>query len=112
MRRTFCDRCGAQCVNTTGHVGGYVEHTTSQGQQVGTDELVPGDLCKDCTTAVIEFIGLKVVPREMEKQLQNTFDGGMHGRGDFDSITVHGGHYTGPADVPDTGIGDDHERPG
>lgn len=98
MRRTFCDRCGGECVNTTGHFGGHVEHTTRQGEQVGFDEMPSVDLCRDCTAAVAEFAGLKVTPRELGKDgpgFSNTFEGGPVPS--FDTVTVHGGaHYVGP----------------
>ena len=91
MRRTFCDRCGGECVNTTGHLSGHVEHTTKRGEQVGFDEMPSVDLCKDCTTAVIEFAGLKVRPRELEKDGPG-FSAMMIGN-------TGGPHYVGPADV-------------
>ena len=108
VRKTFCDRCGAECVNTTGHFGGHVEHTTSKGETVGIDEIEPMHLCNACIDVAQALLGFRIRPQEMEKPLQNMFEGGMHGR-DFDSITVHGGHYMGPADA---GTGDDHERAG
>jgi hypothetical protein len=94
MRKTFCDRCGAECTNTTGHIGGHIEHTTSQGETVGIDEIASADLCRGCINDAVKFFHLKVMPQEMEKLVHNTFDGGAV-RG-FDNITVSDAHYVGP----------------
>ena len=67
MRKTFCDRCGAECINTTGHIGGHIEHSTRAGETVGVDELMSSDLCKTCTEATVKFLGLVLRPRELEK---------------------------------------------
>lgn len=70
MRKTFCDRCGAWCVNTTAHFGGHVEHTTSKGETVGIDEIESLDLCKACIEAAREFLGLKIYPQEKPMQME------------------------------------------
>jgi hypothetical protein len=62
VRKTFCDRCGAECVNTIGRIWGSVDHQTKAGEHVGNDELRPTDLCKACMDWVVEALGLKLVP--------------------------------------------------
>lgn len=96
MRKTFCDRCKAECVNTVGRFNGYVEHTTSGGEQVGMDEMKQVELCRICTNIACELLGIILQPRELEKALENTYEGGA-ARG-FDNITVSDGdaHYVGP----------------
>jgi hypothetical protein len=66
MRKTFCDRCGTQCVNVTIHLNGAVSHTTNQGEIVGTDEIRPFEVCKNCFTLLQELLGLTVVPQERD----------------------------------------------
>lgn len=56
MQKTFCDRCGGECVNfyVSLHASGYA--TTSRGQIA--DELYsPGQvqICRACTDALREF---------------------------------------------------------
>jgi hypothetical protein len=47
-KRTFCDRCEAQCVNTTVAVQVTTIHHTKDGQYVGTDEHNPVEICLNC----------------------------------------------------------------
>ncbi len=69
MRRTFCDRCGGECVNTVGHLYGVIEHLTSGGEQVGQDELKPVDLCHSCIRLGAAQFGMVAQPRELEKPM-------------------------------------------
>jgi hypothetical protein len=65
MRKTFCDRCGEQCVNTIVHLYGTVEHQTNQGEQVGGDDIKQVELCNRCFKLVQELVSLTVRPQEM-----------------------------------------------
>ncbi len=66
MRRTFCDRCGAQCVNTTVRLHGAIEHSTSAGEQVGYDEIRPVEVCAACYRLVKKLLGLEEIPQERD----------------------------------------------
>lgn len=66
MRKTFCDRCGVQCVNTVVHLHGAIEHTTSRGENVGHDEIRPVELCDGCYGLVKELVGLTEIPQERD----------------------------------------------
>lgn len=80
MRKTFCDRrrpdgsrCGAECVNWTLDLNGAVTHTTSDGKQVGYDNLKGAQLCKACGDELIDQFGLELAPdeaAEMERALR------------------------------------------
>jgi len=48
MKKTFCDRCGKQCVNTTVVISVRVVHHTKTGEYVGDDEHKPIEVCTDC----------------------------------------------------------------
>lgn len=48
MQKTFCDRCGKPCVNLVVYVGVHERHTTADGEEVGTDEYRPQELCGEC----------------------------------------------------------------
>lgn len=52
MRKTFCDRCGGECVNRTVIVSVAEQHTTAAGEPVATDEWRPVELCGPCGDAV------------------------------------------------------------
>lgn len=56
MKRTFCDRCGKQCVNTTISVRIETLHHTSAGEFVGEDSNKPIEICKDCGREMEEFM--------------------------------------------------------
>jgi len=66
MRKTFCDGCGAECINTTVHLNGAVSHTTNQGEQVGYDDIKPVELCLDCFAPIQKALGMTVRPQEMD----------------------------------------------
>jgi hypothetical protein len=55
MQRTFCDRCGVECVNTTAHVAISVRHHMKDGKYVGEDEYKPAELCASCLKELEEF---------------------------------------------------------
>lgn len=61
MQKTFCDRCGTECVHYSGRLYGHITHFTSQGEEVGEDSIKPLDLCKGCTEILCEF-GFKITP--------------------------------------------------
>jgi hypothetical protein len=61
MRKTFCDRCGGECINTTVILSVRQEHRTSDGAHVGEDEYKPLDLCNDCGALVKELVRLDKV---------------------------------------------------
>jgi hypothetical protein len=67
VRKIFCDRCGTECINTVAHLNGVVEHKTSQGEQVGMDEIKPVELCKLCFSVLADLLGLIVTPQEMDR---------------------------------------------
>jgi len=67
MRKTFCDRCEKQCVNTIVHIYGTIEHQTSQGEVVGGDDIKPVELCKTCFDLVYDLLGLVIRPQEMAR---------------------------------------------
>lgn len=59
-RKTFCDRCGTECVNFVGRITGFVVHTTAQGEVVGEDHFESQDVGSCCWDAVATFLGLKL----------------------------------------------------
>jgi len=63
MRKTFCDGCGTECINLTVHLSGALVHTTSQGEQVGYDEMKPVELCKDCFEPIQKMYGIEIRPQ-------------------------------------------------
>ena len=56
MRKTFCDRCGEECVNSVVHVHISETHTTNRAEVVGDDEYAPAELCHSCGDALKEFL--------------------------------------------------------
>ncbi len=67
MRKTYCDRCGVQCVNTMVHIHGVIQHQTSQGESVGSDEIKPVEICLECYRLVKELLDLTEIPQEMDR---------------------------------------------
>ena len=51
-KRTFCDRCGAQCVNTIIMLHIVTVHHMKDGTYVGEDEHKPIELCLNCADEV------------------------------------------------------------
>lgn len=49
MIKTFCDRCGNECVNFTFNLSGHIVHTTNKSEQVAYDEVRSLQLCRHCT---------------------------------------------------------------
>ena len=49
VKKTFCDRCGSQCINTTVNITIVVVHHTKDLQYVGADEHKPIEVCLNCT---------------------------------------------------------------
>jgi hypothetical protein len=64
MQKTFCDKCGAECVNYTARFSGIITHTTSQREEVGEDYLGQKELCKDCTEALAAAFGFMIRSRD------------------------------------------------
>jgi hypothetical protein len=61
MRKTFCDKCGAECVHSVFRCTFQVTHfTTANGgnqEEIGEDEFPWVDLCHDCGEEVQAFLG-------------------------------------------------------
>lgn len=55
--KTYCDRCGTECVNYTLNLYGNARHTTSQGEQVAYDEVKPVELCLGCEQGLAGYLG-------------------------------------------------------
>jgi hypothetical protein len=72
VQKTYCDRCGTECVNYTARFDGTITHTTSQGEIVAEDDIRRRELCLACSTVLIEEYGFKVIsgdvpePEELE----------------------------------------------
>jgi hypothetical protein len=56
MKRTFCDRCDKQCVNTTVQIRIEVIHHTSDGKFVGEDDFKTIEVCLDCSNLIKEMV--------------------------------------------------------
>jgi aspartate carbamoyltransferase catalytic subunit len=56
MKKTFCDCCEAQCVNTTVMLRIDVVHTTSDGKFVGEDSYKGIEICLDCVKMIKEMM--------------------------------------------------------
>jgi len=53
MRKTFCDRCGEECISVIGRMHLSVEHfRPSNRERVAEDEFAPVDLCSGCKEAL------------------------------------------------------------
>jgi hypothetical protein len=52
MKKTFCDRNGEECVNTTVIISVRTVHHTKDGQYVGDDEHKPVEICLNCASEV------------------------------------------------------------
>lgn len=48
MKKTFCDCCEVQCINSTVIIRTNIIHHTSDGSFVGEDEFKPIEICKAC----------------------------------------------------------------
>ena len=48
MKKTFCDRCETQCVNTTIMVNLTTVHHTQDNTYVGEDNYSPVEICINC----------------------------------------------------------------
>jgi hypothetical protein len=59
MRKTFCDKCGDECVNGVDRIYFTREHTTNQGEVVGQDSTDGSELCLTCGDAARKVLGLK-----------------------------------------------------
>jgi hypothetical protein len=64
VTKTFCDRCGGECVHWVLNLTGYVAHTTRGGEVAGEDEVKPRQLCKTCGEPAIALLGLVLRPAE------------------------------------------------
>lgn len=56
MKKTFCDRDGKQCVNTTVIVSVRTIHHTADFQYVGSDEYKDIELCVECAALLRSFM--------------------------------------------------------
>lgn len=56
MKKTFCDVCDKQCINTTFVLRVARLQYTKNGEYVGDDEFQPIELCSECIDAVKEFM--------------------------------------------------------
>ena len=65
MKKTFCDGCGTECVNSTVHLSGAIIHSTSRGEQVGYDDMRPAELCTGCFAPIQKALNITVRPQEM-----------------------------------------------
>lgn len=84
MQKTFCDKCGAECVNYKMIVQGHVEHSTSQGEEVGEDYLGRRELCRGCGEAMITAFGFTVrVHTDLLREKQQAEEMPRPVRGDF-----------------------------
>lgn len=66
MRKTFCDGCGQQCVNTVVVLHASVQHQTSSGAQVGWDETKPVELCTDCFEPIQKMLNIEIQPQPVD----------------------------------------------
>jgi hypothetical protein len=65
-RKTYCDRCGAECKFRTGHMHLTELHARASGEVISTDDYNPFDLCGECVDAVRAFLGDALVVRHYE----------------------------------------------
>jgi hypothetical protein len=63
MRKTFCDRCEAECVNTVLVVRLHVQHTTRRHEFIDADEMTPAELCAACGELVKDALGPELAGR-------------------------------------------------
>jgi hypothetical protein len=71
MKKTFCDRCGAQCVNTTVMVHIMTLHHTKDNTHVGEDQHDPAEICLNCASEVEAVIpqAFKLLQRDEEHMM-------------------------------------------
>lgn len=67
MRKTFCDLCGAECVNTSVTVSAETRQHTSRGEQVSYSYTKPAELCLACYRPVRDLLGLTEVVVETDE---------------------------------------------
>ena len=62
MRKTFCDRCGAECVNFTAELHLAMTHTTNRGEHLDSEYNEPKgkQLCATCTRSLEEWLGVSL----------------------------------------------------
>ena len=65
MRKTYCDGCGAECVNRVIVLQGSIQHHTNRGEQVGWDDLKPVELCQDCFEPIQKTLGIEIRPQDV-----------------------------------------------
>jgi hypothetical protein len=65
MRKTFCDTCGTECVNTVVQVNVTTMHQTQDGIHAGVDEYKPAELCVGCGDKLKAFLPMKLI-QQME----------------------------------------------
>jgi hypothetical protein len=81
-QRTFCDRCGKQCL---GHLRSVIHLTelhfadANPREPVGEDSYRPADLCDVCTVIIKEALGKALVPGEHYDRLEMAQDSARMG---------------------------------
>ena len=63
MRRTYCDRCGGECLGRVGRLMLAVSHYAKGAVEVGEDEYRPRDLCGTCLDVLVDMFHLEAEPR-------------------------------------------------
>lgn len=56
LKKTFCDACGKQCINSTTIIRIEVLHFTRDNKIVGDDDYNPIEICRRCTDKVREVL--------------------------------------------------------
>jgi hypothetical protein len=56
MKKTFCDCCEEQCINTTVLLRIDVIHHTNDGQFVGEDDYKAIEICLNCSNMIKEMM--------------------------------------------------------
>lgn len=62
MTKTFCDKCGAECVYYVLSVYGNATHRTADGTFAGEDDLRTKHYCRTCADKLAAEWGFKFSP--------------------------------------------------
>jgi hypothetical protein len=60
LTKTYCDKCGGECVYYTATLYGNITHTTGQGEVAADEGIEPVQLCKPCLDAVAAALSLTI----------------------------------------------------
>jgi hypothetical protein len=71
-RKTYCDRCGAECAYRTGHLHLAEMHARAGGEVVSQDDYKPFDLCGGCIDEIRAFLGDALVVHHYDQGPQDT----------------------------------------